>query len=67
VWETIVKMRMISIVEPDVALIEAQEYYFLTFEKVVWLKFMCIFNGHNAQVTKDFHELLMVNAPKLGI
>jgi hypothetical protein len=47
-------MGMISRVEPGVELIEAQEDYFPTFERVGWLKFMCMFNGYNAQVTKAF-------------
>ena len=47
-------MGMISIVEPDVELIEAQEVYFPTFERVGWLEFLCILNGYNVQVTKDF-------------
>jgi hypothetical protein len=41
-------MGMISKVEPIVDLIEAQEDYFPTFERVGWLNFMRIFNGHNA-------------------
>jgi hypothetical protein len=47
-------MGMISRVEPVVELIEAQEDYFPTFERVGWLKFLCMFNGYNAQVTKAF-------------
>ena len=47
-------MGMISKVEPIVDLIEAQEDYFPTFERVGWLNFMSMFNGHNMQVTKAF-------------
>jgi hypothetical protein len=41
-------MGMISRVEPGVELIEAQEDYFQTFERVGWLNFMHMFNGYNA-------------------
>jgi hypothetical protein len=47
-------MGMISRVERVVDLIEAQENYYPTFEKVRWLDFLRMFYGHNVQVTKAF-------------
>jgi hypothetical protein len=59
-------MGMISRVEPTVELIEAQEDYFPTFEKVGWLNFLRMFNGHNAQVTKDFAQTFNGEHAKIG-
>jgi hypothetical protein len=60
-------MEMISKVEPDVEIIEAHEEYFPTFERVGWLKNLCMFNGYNAQVTKFFTQSSNGEHAKIGI
>jgi hypothetical protein len=60
-------MGMISRVEPDVELIEAQEDYFLTFERVGWLKFCACLMATMHRSPKLSHEVSMVNTLKLGI
>jgi hypothetical protein len=47
-------MGMISRIEPGIELIEANEDYYPTFQKVGWLDFLRMFNGYNSQVTKAF-------------
>jgi hypothetical protein len=47
-------MGMISRIEPGIELIEANEDYYPTFQKVGWLDFLRMFNGYNSQVTKYF-------------
>ena len=59
-------MGMISRVEPVAKLIEDQEDYYPAFKKVGWLNFLCIFNGHNVQVTKAFTRTLNCERAKIG-
>jgi hypothetical protein len=59
-------MGIISKVEPSVELIEGQEDYFPTFERVGWLNFLCIFNGYNVQVTKSFAQTFNGEHTKIG-
>ena len=59
-------MGMISRVETIVDLIKAQEDYFPTFERVGWLKFMCMFNGYNVQATKAFAWTFNGECVKIG-
>jgi hypothetical protein len=59
-------MGIISRVEPVVELIEAREDYFPTFENVGWLNLLHMFNGHNAQVTKDFARTFNGEHAKIG-
>jgi hypothetical protein len=47
-------MGMISRIEPDIELIEANEDYYSTFQKVGWLDFFWMSNGYNSHVTKSF-------------
>jgi hypothetical protein len=59
-------MGMISRVETVVDLIEAQEDYFPNFEKVGWLNFLRMFNGHNTQVAKAFTRTFNGEHTKIG-